>query len=111
MRKTLTDKGVAALKPRPQRYAYPDPELRGHYVRITPSGGKTFSVVARAPNGKQIWAAIGAADAMPIEEARKRARPAIGRIRDGLPAFEAAPDTFEAGRRADGCDGTSRRSS
>ena len=59
------------------------PELTGHYVRITPSGGKTFSVVARAPNGKQVWAAIGAADAMPIEEARKRARAAIGRIRDG----------------------------
>ena len=28
MRKTLSDKGVAALKPRASRYAYPDPELR-----------------------------------------------------------------------------------
>lgn len=93
MRKTLTDKGVAALKPRPQRYAFPDPELTGHYVRVTPSGSKTFSVVARAPNGKQVWAAIGAADAMPIEEARKRARVSIVRIRDGLTAFETAPNT------------------
>jgi integrase len=94
MRKTLTDKGVAALKPRPQRFTFPDPELTGHYVRVTPNGNKTFSVVARAPNGKQVWAAVGAADAMPIKEARERARVAIGRIRDGLSAFEAAPNTF-----------------
>jgi hypothetical protein len=29
MRKTLFDKGVAALKTRAARYAFPDPELRG----------------------------------------------------------------------------------
>jgi hypothetical protein len=29
MRKSLSGKGVAALRPRPKRYAYPDPELRG----------------------------------------------------------------------------------
>jgi hypothetical protein len=71
MRKTLSDKGVAALKARPQRYAHPDPELVGHYVRVQPNGSKTFSVVARSPAGKQVWAAVGAADAMPIAEARK----------------------------------------
>jgi len=38
MRKTLSDKGVAALKPRAGRYAFPDPELRGHYVRVQPTG-------------------------------------------------------------------------
>ena len=31
-RKSLSDIGVAALKPRAARYAEPDPELRGHYV-------------------------------------------------------------------------------
>ena len=36
MRKTLTDKGVAALKPRAERYAHADPELRGHWIRIQP---------------------------------------------------------------------------
>jgi hypothetical protein len=96
MRKTLTDRGVAALKPRPQRYAFPDPELTGHYVRVQPSGAKTFVTVARSPAGKQIWTNLGAADAMPIGEARRRARAAIGRIRDGLSAFETAPDTFAA---------------
>ena len=40
MRKTLSDKGVAALKPRASRYTFPDPELRGHYVRVQPGGAK-----------------------------------------------------------------------
>ena len=50
MRKTLTDKGVAALKPRAARYAEPDPQLRGHYVRVQPSGAKSFVAVARDPD-------------------------------------------------------------
>ena len=91
MRKTLSDKGVAALKPRPQRYAYPDPELRGHYVRVQPSGTKTFVTVARSPQGKQVWTNIGAADVLGIEDARQKARKAIERVRDGLLAFEEPP--------------------
>ena len=96
MRKTLTDKGVLALKPRPQRYAYPDPELRGHYVRIQPSGSRSFVTVARTPDGRQVWSVIGAADVMGIDEARKRARTAIDRVRLGLPAFEVPPDRPES---------------
>ena len=98
MRKTLTDKGVAALKPRPQRFAYPDPELTGHYVRVQPSGAKAFATVARNPSGKQIWSNIGATDVLSISEAREQAREVIKRVRAGLPAFEAPPtkpDSFE----------------
>jgi integrase len=90
-RKTLTDKGVQALKPRAARYAEPDPELRGLFVRVQPSGSKSFVVVARDPYGKQIWATIGAADVLRIEEARDTAREVIKRIRAGMPAFEAPP--------------------
>jgi integrase len=93
-RKTLSNRGVAALKPRAQRYAFPDPELRGHYVRITPSGGKSFATVARA-NGKQVWTTIGAADAMTIEDAREQAREILKRVRAGLPAVEVKGETFD----------------
>ena len=58
-RKTLSDIGVAALKPRQKRYPKPDPELRGHYVRVMPSGAKSFYVAARNPLRKQVWVKIG----------------------------------------------------
>jgi integrase len=96
MRKTLTDKGVASLKPRAERYAFPDPECRGVFVRVQPSGAKSFAAVTRQPNGRQVWATIGPTDLMSINEARERARAIIKRIRDGLPAVEAKADTFSA---------------
>jgi hypothetical protein len=49
MRKTLNDKQVAALKTKPTRYAFPDPELSGHYVRVQPSGAKPFVAVTNSP--------------------------------------------------------------
>jgi len=99
MRKTLTDKGVAALKSRASRYAFPDPELRGLYVRVQPSGAKSFVTVARDPYGKQVWTTIGAADVLGVDEARDLARETIKRVRQGLPATEpppARPDSFKA---------------
>jgi integrase len=92
-RKTLSDRGVAALKPRHARYATPDPELRGHYVRVQPSGAKSFVTVARA-YGKQIWTTVGAADVMAIEEAREKAREILKRTRAGLPPIEPQGETF-----------------
>jgi integrase len=98
-RKTLSNLGVAALKPHAARYAFPDPELRGHYVRVSPTGAKSYAVVRRDPGtGKQIWAAIGTADVMNIEDARTRARVALQRIKEGLPAIEPKPvaaETFQ----------------
>ncbi|MBZ9910128.1 integrase family protein [Mesorhizobium sp. BR115XR7A] len=96
-RKTLSDAGVADLKSKAARYTFPDPELRGHYVRVMPSGAKSFVAVSRDPNGKQVWATIGAADMMGVEKAREDAREAIKRIRAGLPAIEQkkATETFK----------------
>ena len=71
MRKTLSDKGVAALNPRAARYALPDPELRGHYVRVQPSGAKSFVAVALEPGGKQVWTTLGGCDVVAIDEARE----------------------------------------
>lgn len=86
VRKTLSDKGVAALRPAAARYAKPDPELRGHYVRVTPNGQKSYVAVARSPSGKQVWTTIGDTGVFRIEEARSHAREAIKRIRAGMPS-------------------------
>jgi integrase len=96
-RKSLSDIGIAALKPRSSRYAEPDPELVGHYVRVTPGGAKSFVAVARDPGGKQVWATIGATNLLKVGEAREKAREAIKRIKAGLPPVErpkAKPQTF-----------------
>ncbi len=94
MRRSITDKGIRALKPRAKRYAHPDPELAGHYVRVQPSGAKSFCAVARSPTGKQIWTTIAAAETLTIAEARVRAREIMRRVRDGLPALEPKGETF-----------------
>jgi hypothetical protein len=93
----MTDKGVAALKPRAARYAVSDPELRGHWIRIQPSGSKSFWTVTRNPHGKQVWTLLGPADMEGgIEALREKARPILARVRDGLPAVEAEGETFAA---------------
>jgi Arm DNA-binding domain len=94
LRKTLSDKGVAGLQPRAARYAYPDPELSGHYVRVWPSGVKTFVAVAHAA-GRQRWITIGRASLISITESRLMARDVIRRLRLGLPPdFETAARKF-----------------
>lgn len=95
-RKSLTSIGVTKLKPKAARYAVPDPDLRGHYVRVTPAGAKSFVAVARDPGGKQIWTTIGQTDVISIDEARERAREAIRRVRAGLPAHEPAAESYRA---------------
>jgi integrase len=96
MRKTLTDRGVAALKSRTARYAFADPEMRGHYIRVQPSGAKSFVAVTLDPRGKQVWATLGPCDVLSIGEAREHARKVIKRIRAGQPAVDRpkAPNTF-----------------
>jgi integrase len=98
-RPSLTDKQVAALPKKRKRYVLPDPEQRGHYVRVMPDGANVYCAVARDPYAKQIWHTIGSADVLKIEEARQRAREAIKRVREGKPAVEpppVKPDTFKA---------------
>jgi integrase len=94
MRKTLSDKGVAALRPRAQRYAFPDPQLAGHYVRVQPSGAKAYVAVTRDPNGKQVWSTIGDTNVVSIADAREQARSIIRRVNAGLPAVEPKGETF-----------------
>ena len=82
MRKAMSDKGVAALKPRSKRYVIVDPEMRGAYARIQPSGVKSFWVVTRNPNGKQIWTHVGPAS-IGIKASREIARDVLQRGKKG----------------------------
>src|SRR5262249_3018706 len=88
-RKRFTDDDVAALKPRATRFAFPDPEQPCLYVRVQPSGGKSFVVVT---HGGKKWHTIGDTATYTIEDARDRARKIIQAARDGV----AAPESFVA---------------
>ena len=98
-RRVLTDRMVAGLPRKRRRYVVTDPEQRGMYVRVPPAGPCVFAAVARSPYGKQVWATLGTADVLKIEDARAKAREAIRRIKEGKPAFEpppVQPDAFQS---------------
>jgi integrase len=90
-RKTFNDDDVANLKSRRKRYAFPDPEMASHYVRVTPSGAKSFVVVVRDKDGRQRWITIGTPPAYNVAQARKRAGEIIRAIREG----KGEPESFE----------------
>ena len=90
-RKTLTDAYVAALKPKAKRYAIPDPQLPSFYVRVQPTGAKSFAAVATDPGGKQVWTTLGTPALYTVEQAREKAREIIKAVRAGE---GAGLDTF-----------------
>lgn len=82
------EKTVATIKPDPKkRLAISDPDTRGLYLRVTPAGMKTFTIVARDPSGKQVWREVGNADDITLTEARERAREGVKRIKAGEAPF------------------------
>lgn len=93
-RKTFTDRTVAALKPKAKAYTVPDPGCVGLYVRVLPTGSKSFTVVARDPRRKQKWVTVGNAAHLDVETARCRARELIVAIKEGRDT--AGPESFAA---------------
>ena len=98
-RTRLTDSQIKSLPRKPNRYALPDPELIGHYLRVparTSRAPISYTVVARDPNGRQVWTTLGNASAMSIEQARGRARKAIEHIKLGRPTTDRGKPTVRA---------------
>lgn len=98
-RPKLTDKQIAALARKEQRYTVADPEQGNLYLRVPAEGPITFWVAVRDQYGKKPWTKLGSTADLGIEQARERARKVIRRIRDGLTPVEpvpAKPDSYEA---------------
>jgi integrase len=93
-RRAWTDASIGSMKPKAKRFAVPDPILPGHYVRVQPSGARSFVVVARDPRGKQKWFTIGTPAELSVEEAQAKARKAIKAIKLGEDT--APPESFTA---------------
>jgi integrase len=92
-RKSYTDEYIASI-PAPKsgkRKQFPDSDQRGLYIRITPTGTRSFVAVKQVA-GKQTWSTLNATG---IEQARELARGEIARIKHGLPKpVVVKPDTF-----------------
>src|SRR5262245_858355 len=96
-RRRLDDAQIKRLKPKAKRYAPPDHELVGGFVRVMPSGAKSYVAVTRDPFNRQVWSTVGRCDHVGIEQAREQARAIIARVKSGKPATEPpppAPDSF-----------------
>ena len=83
MARNLTDKGVAALKPKKSIYHQRDPLMPGHFIRVRPTGSKQFVAMTRNPNGKQVWNTLGTFPLMTIEDARAKAKDIINCLKVG----------------------------
>src|SRR4029077_9074798 len=91
----LTDKRVASLKPRPKLYVQPDPQVPGHYVRVMPSGVKSYMTIARDPRGKQVWTTLGKTRELTLDRAREEARKALQRVkRVGPMSFQVVAEEW-----------------
>jgi integrase len=94
----LNDNQVAALPRKTKRYNFADPEMRGHYLRVSPDRATpiSYAAVARDPEGRQHWVTLGTVETMPIERARVLARDAILGVKAGKPTNESGKATVRS---------------
>jgi len=94
------EKAVATAEPKTKRQLIFDEATTGLALVVTPKGKKSFSVVVRDSNSKQVWKRIGDPALMTVADARQLAAEAVARVKAGgepLPPPEppqAVPETF-----------------
>ena len=79
----LTKRFVDALKPVERDTLYRDDDLAGFALRAKPSGVQTYVVQYRNSAGRTRKLALGRVGVLTPDEARQRARKALGRVADG----------------------------
>jgi integrase len=79
----LTKRFVDALRPVARDTLYRDDDLAGFALRVKPSGVRTWVVQYRNSAGRTRKLALGRVGVLTPDEARQRARKALGRVADG----------------------------
>ncbi len=83
----LSESRIEALEPRKAPYDVRDEDLKGFGVRVLPSGRKRFFIHSQH-EGRRLWKTVGDADAIGLDEARRRATDLLAAIRhDEAPAL------------------------
>jgi integrase len=94
-KKTLTDRGIAALKPKPgRRYDLWDAVVPGLAVRVTETGHKSFVLVTRYPGATApTRRSLSEVGAITLSDAREQARTWLAQVKTGIdPKIAAARD-------------------
>jgi len=79
----LTNKTVAAIKPRDDEFFVWDAKLPGFGLRVKPSGAKSFLIQYRNRSGRTRRYSLGKVGVVAPEQARKIAKRELARIADG----------------------------
>lgn len=88
--RSLTSRFVESVKPTPKKQkAYPDSDVKGLELRVTPEGRKVWSLRYRTLAGRQRRMTLGVMPSMDLADARKAAKTELGKISGGVdPAAE-----------------------
>ncbi len=82
--KITTIAHVEGAKPNPARQIdYPDARVRGLALRVTPAGGKSWTLRYRTQEGRQRRMSLGGFPAVGLSEARDKARAKLGEVASG----------------------------
>jgi len=76
----LTENLIKGLDPEAARYEVRDTELRGLKIRVTPAGVKTFCLVYRNREGRQIRYTVGRYGQITLKQARDLATETMGEV-------------------------------
>ncbi|MDE0242490.1 MAG: tyrosine-type recombinase/integrase [bacterium] len=90
----LTQRRIAALRPRETTIDIRDAGLKGFGVRVYPTGLRRYFIHAQA-EGTRIWKVVGDADDMNVDDARTQARVMLAELKGRVPTAPQAP-LFEA---------------
>lgn len=96
-KKLLSDRFVASLKPRAERFSVLDTDVRGFAVRVNRNGSKTWLLIKKFPGYRNPTArALGSTDALTLAEARELARSWTKKIARGIdPAKDPAEQSAQ----------------
>jgi len=85
IKEVLTAKTYKKHKPRAKTINIRCTELKGFYIRVLPSGNKTYMVNARlGGSGKQKYPKIGDCERTPFAEAKEKARDYLYKLSEGI---------------------------
>ena len=87
-RMRLTDDAIARLRPRAREYTVWDTRVPALGVRVRPSGGASYVLVATA-NGRTRRVSLGAVAARSVEEARLKSHRRLAEAKTGGPESDA----------------------